>query len=145
MRDLHKFHGDGADFRAWTATIARHRALDHIRRARRRPVYPTSADDLPEPPAASDAADLALDTISTAEAIALLATLPIDQAEAVMLRAVIGLDAAAAAKVLGKRPGAVRSATSRGLRSLERAFETRPETLLDVRDTFRPFGAEGVR
>jgi RNA polymerase sigma-70 factor (ECF subfamily) len=57
----------------------------------------------------------------------------------------MGLDANAAGKVLGKRPGAVRSATSRGLRSLERMLVTRPESLVDVRDTFRRFGAEGVR
>jgi RNA polymerase sigma-70 factor (ECF subfamily) len=44
--------------------------------------------------------------------------LPIDQAEAVMLRAVLGLDVAAAAKVLSKRPGAVRMAAHRGLRRL---------------------------
>ena len=30
-RDLHTFHGDGDGFRGWAATIARHRALDHLR------------------------------------------------------------------------------------------------------------------
>lgn len=118
VRDLHKFRGDGVDFRAWTATIARHRALDHIRYARRRPAYPTPTEELPEPPNAPDAADLALHTLSTAEAVALIAALPIDQAEAVMLRAVLGLDAPAAAQVLGKRPGAVRMAAHRGLHRL---------------------------
>jgi RNA polymerase sigma-70 factor (ECF subfamily) len=62
-----------------------------------------------------------------------------------MLRSVLGLDARTAGAVLGKRPGAVRSATQRGLRSLARALDVRPDSLLDVRDTFRPFGAEGVR
>jgi len=38
----------------------------------------------------------------------------------VLLRAVVGLDAASAAAVLGKRPGAVRTASSRGLRTLAR-------------------------
>ncbi|WP_027347205.1 RNA polymerase sigma factor [Hamadaea tsunoensis] len=129
VRDLHKFRGDGADFRAWAATIARHRALDHVRHARRRPAYPTPVEELPEPRTAPDAADLALDTLSTAEAVALVASLPVDQAEAVMLRAVLGLDAVAAAKVLGKRPGAVRMAAHRGLHRLaERlgATEDRP-------------------
>ncbi|MEU0222029.1 sigma factor, partial [Streptomyces sp. NPDC006265] len=36
-RDLGRFRGDGAGFRGWTATIARHRALDHLRRQRVRP------------------------------------------------------------------------------------------------------------
>lgn len=118
VRDLHKFRGDGPDFRAWAATVARHRAVDHARYTRRRPAYPSANEDLPEPQIDADAADLALDTISTAQAVALIATLPIDQAEAVMLRAVVGLDAVAAAKVLGKRPGAVRMAAHRGLRRL---------------------------
>ena len=53
----------------------------------------------------------------------LIATLPRDQAEAVILRAVIGLDAKAAAHVLGKRPGAVRTAAYRGLRTLADRLE----------------------
>src|SRR5258706_8984288 len=36
-RDLHAFHGDYDGFRGWAATIARHRALDHLRRRSRRP------------------------------------------------------------------------------------------------------------
>jgi RNA polymerase sigma-70 factor, ECF subfamily len=118
VRDLHKFRGDGTDFRAWAATIARHRALDHVRHARRRPAYPTAIEDLPEQRTAPDAAELAIDLLSTAEALALVAGLPTDQAEAVMLRAVLGLDAVAAAKVLGKKPGAVRMAAHRGLNRL---------------------------
>ncbi len=31
-RDLGRFKGDGAGFRGWTSTIARHRALDDLRR-----------------------------------------------------------------------------------------------------------------
>ncbi|WP_373412972.1 sigma factor, partial [Streptomyces sp. NRRL B-24572] len=55
-RDLGRFRGDGAGFRGWTATIARHRALDHLRRVRARP-RPTRFDqDLSELPAASPAA-----------------------------------------------------------------------------------------
>jgi RNA polymerase sigma-70 factor, ECF subfamily len=36
-RDLPGFSADGDGFRGWVATIARHRAADHLRRARRRP------------------------------------------------------------------------------------------------------------
>ena len=36
-RDLGRFSGDADRFRGWTATIARNRALDHIRRTGRRP------------------------------------------------------------------------------------------------------------
>ncbi|WP_078908541.1 RNA polymerase sigma factor [Streptomyces vietnamensis] len=124
-RDLGRFRGDGAGFRGWTATIARHRALDHLRRVRARP-RPTRFDqDLSELPAAGDAAGEALDALSTERALALIAGLPQDQAEAVLLRVVVGLDGPSAARVLGKRPGAVRSAAHRGLRRLAEQLKGR--------------------
>jgi RNA polymerase sigma-70 factor (ECF subfamily) len=120
-RDLHTFHGDPDGFRGWAATIARHRALDHLRAmGRRPPPIPVPAEDLASLPAADDTAARALDAVTTRAAVALIATLPPDQAEAVLLRAVVGLDAATAARVLGKRPGAIRTAAYRGLRTLAR-------------------------
>lgn len=118
-RDLHKFRGDWDGFRGWAATIARHRAMDHLRRTRRRPVaavpVEVAAADLA---AAEDTAEEVLAALGTDTAVALIASLPRDQAEAVMLRAVVGLDAESAGKVLGKRAGAVRTAAYRGLRTL---------------------------
>src|ERR1700689_675591 len=126
-RDLAGFTGDYDGFRGWIATIARHRAMDHLRRhARRPPAIPVPAEDLAglaNRPAADDTAEGALETVSTGAALALIATLPADQAEAVLLRTVLGLDAAAAGRVLGKRPGAVRTAAYRGLRTLARHLE----------------------
>jgi RNA polymerase sigma-70 factor (ECF subfamily) len=55
--------------------------------------------------------------------MSLVASLPTDQAQAVVLRAVVGLDAATAGQVLGKRPGAVRVAAHRGLRTLARRLQ----------------------
>ncbi|WP_200823750.1 hypothetical protein [Nonomuraea solani] len=49
-----------------------------------------------------------------------------DQAEAIVLRVVIGLDAKTAGLVLGKGPGAVRTAAYRGLRTLARKIRTPP-------------------
>ena len=118
VRDLAGFRGDGPAFRGWAATIARHRALDHLRRAGARPRI-TGLDSVPaEPAPAPDSAALALDNLSTAGALALIASLPRDQAEAVLLRVVMGLSGPEAAKLLGKRPGAVRTAAHRGLRRL---------------------------
>jgi RNA polymerase sigma-70 factor, ECF subfamily len=123
-RDLPAFTGDYDHFRGWTATIARHRALDHLRRASRRPpAIPVPADDLTSWPAADDTAQHALDAVATDAALALINTLPPDQAEAVLLRAVLGLDAQTAAQVLGKRPGAIRTAAHRGLRTLARQLD----------------------
>ncbi|MET9849914.1 RNA polymerase sigma factor [Streptomyces ossamyceticus] len=117
-RDLGRFKGDGAGFRGWTATIARHRALDHLRRQKVRPRATALENDLLELPGVHDTHDQALESLSTGHALALVARLPRDQAEAVLLRVVVGLDGPAAARVLGKRPGAVRTATHRGLKRL---------------------------
>jgi RNA polymerase sigma-70 factor, ECF subfamily len=121
-RDLRSFIGDAQAFRAWAATVVRNRAMDHLRSAGRRPVVLTDSADV-ERPSNADTESGAAESMSTAAALALIATLPRDQAEAVLLRAVVGLDATAAGKVLGKRPGAVRVAAHRGLRSLARTLE----------------------
>ncbi|MGW2644840.1 RNA polymerase sigma factor [Streptomyces sp. NPDC001393] len=119
-RDLGRFKGDGAGFRGWTATIARHRALDLLRRRRVRPQAAPLEQDALELPGRLDTHDQALESLSTARALELVRTLPRDQAEAVLLRVVVGLDGPAAARVLGKRPGAVRTAAHRGLKRLAR-------------------------
>ncbi|WP_327401768.1 RNA polymerase sigma factor [Streptomyces sp. NBC_01288] len=119
-RDLGRFRGDGAGFRGWTATIARHRALDHLRRLRVRPRPATLEQDVLELPGPHSTHDQALESLSTEYALGLVRGLPQDQAEAVLLRVVVGLDGPAAARVLGKRPGAVRTAAYRGLRRLAR-------------------------
>ncbi|MEU3829892.1 RNA polymerase sigma factor [Streptomyces sp. NPDC029080] len=119
-RDLGRFQGDGAGFRGWTATIARHRALDQLRRQRVRPRAARLEEDALELPDRHSTHDQALESLSTERALELVRALPRDQAEAVLLRVVVGLDGPAAARVLGKRPGAVRTAAHRGLRSLAR-------------------------
>lgn len=126
-RDLRSFHGDGDGFRGWAATIARNRALDHLRWSRRRPAEATPMEVLTELAGGDDPARLALDTLSTDAAVKLISSLPRDQAEAVMLRVVVGLDAEGAGRVLGKRAGAIRTAAYRGLRSLAKRLENSRE------------------
>jgi RNA polymerase sigma-70 factor (ECF subfamily) len=124
VRDLDSFSGDDESFRGWAATVARHRAMDHLRYQKRRPVAEAGPEQLVALPSGQDTAASALETISTRQALELIATLPRDQAEAVILRVVVGLDARAAGRVMGKRPGAVRTATHRGLRRLATMTET---------------------
>jgi RNA polymerase sigma-70 factor, ECF subfamily len=119
-RDLRRFRGDAGGFRGWTATIARHRALDHVRRQKVRPRSAFLDPSLLELPSGLNTHEQAVEAISTQQALSLIADLPQDQAEAVLLRVVVGLTAPAAARVLGKRPGAVRSAAHRGLKRLAR-------------------------
>ncbi|MFF0389230.1 RNA polymerase sigma factor [Kitasatospora sp. NPDC004615] len=122
-RDLPGFRGDADGFRGWAATIARNRAMDHLRRVRRRPVADLPVEYLAELAAVEDTAGQAMTTVATSDALALIASLPPDQAEAVLLRVVLGLDAESAAKVLGKRAGSVRMAAHRGLRRLAKTLD----------------------
>ncbi|MEV5573503.1 RNA polymerase sigma factor [Spirillospora sp. NPDC052269] len=151
-RDLRTFEGGIDGFRGWAATVARHRALDHLRARSRRPVADQPIDDLITRPAEADTAVQAMDGLATDRALAMIAGLPADQGEAVMLRVVLGLSAPAAAKVLGKKPGAVRTAAYRGLRRLasqltrprEAAQSTRADGRTRARqgDATAPRGAE---
>jgi RNA polymerase sigma-70 factor, ECF subfamily len=122
-RDLAKFHGDVDAFRGWATTIARHRGIDHLRGQRRRPQTSMPVEDLTDVAADEDTAESALEAISTDTALRLIASLPRDQAEAVLLRVVVGLDAKTAGDILDKRPGAVRTATYRGLNRLAARLE----------------------
>jgi len=123
-RDLRRYRGDAQGFRVWVFRIARNRAIDELRRAGRRAEEPL--DDSVDHESGDDTARDALDRLATERALELVSSLPPDQAEAVMLRVVAGLDVAQTAKVLGKRPGAVRVATLRGLRGLARRLEQNP-------------------
>lgn len=118
VRDLGAFRGDGMSFRSWAAAIARHRALDHVRRNSVRPRTTALDERIVEPVSDRDSEGAALENLSTERALALIAELPQDQAEAVLLRVVLGLNGPMAAEVLGKRQGAVRTASYRGLKRL---------------------------
>ncbi|MEU6327343.1 RNA polymerase sigma factor [Streptomyces sp. NPDC047049] len=130
-RDLSRFSGDADRFRGWAARIARNRALDHIRMRGRRPAIGGDESELADTPGASDTAGEALEALGTGRAMRLIAGLPQDQAEAVVLRVVVGLDAKNAAQVLGKRPGAVRTAAHRGLRRLAELIGDEPDRIQD--------------
>ena len=133
-RDLARFSGDADRFRGWAARIARNRALDHIRMRGRRPAIGGDESELADTPGASDTAGEALEALGTGSTMRLIARLPQDQAEAVVLRVVVGLDAKSAAQVLGKRPGAVRTAAHRGLRRLAELIGEEPDGSRDDPD-----------
>jgi RNA polymerase sigma-70 factor, ECF subfamily len=134
IRDLPGFSGNLDQFRGWASTIVRNRALDALRASDRRPIQAGDLADLFDLPHEIDAASTAVENLSTAAAIAMIASLPRDQAESIMLRAIVGLDATTAARVLGKRPGAVRAAAFRGLKALHRRLEAQAEDEVKVTD-----------
>lgn len=119
-RDIRSFHGDVDGFRGWCVRIVRNRAVDLARADARRPADLTRHDADLDAVAPDDTAGDALDNLASADAVALIASLPPDQAEAVMLRVVMGLDAGTSGDILGKSAAAVRVAAHRGLRRLGR-------------------------
>jgi RNA polymerase sigma-70 factor (ECF subfamily) len=121
VRDLDGFHGDARAFRAWLFTVARHRAVDQGRARATRPVVPVAEPHADRVEHSTPSAEQdAVEREATATALRLVATLPPDQAEMVMLRVVAGLDVAVVADLVGKKPGAVRVAVHRALKSLSR-------------------------
>lgn len=136
IRDLHRFKGTMDGFRGWITTIARNRALDLLRSQSRHPFVDVDPSDPSNHAGTTPSAEAdAMDAIGTAEALTLIGSLPPEQAEAVLLRTVMALDAKTAARILGRRPGAVRTAAYRGLKGLE-------ERLSDI---FEGSDAESMR
>lgn len=124
VRALHRFKGDEAGWRAWVFTIAHARLRDAQRQARRLPVPVDAHGPLESEPDDLDVAECVEDMFSTEAALTLIGRLPREQAEVVLLRHVAGLDVSHTARVLGKRPGAVRVAAHRGLRRLAGMLST---------------------
>lgn len=138
-RDMSSFRGDADGFRGWLTTIGRHRALDHLRARGRRPQSAGPIEEFPERVAPEDVEVDVAAILSTEAAIQLISALPQEQAEAVLLRAVMGLDAKSAGKILGRSPGAVRTAAYRGLRTLAERSDA------PASDSFQPSSAEELR
>lgn len=123
VRGLSRFSGGMPEFRAWLFTIARHRAIDAGRARARRPVVAVAEVSTREVVASAE--DVVVANDATARALELVATLPPAQAEMVMLRVVAGLEVADVARLVDKKPGAVRVAVHRALQTLARHPEAR--------------------
>lgn len=116
VRDLGRFSGGPAEFRAWVFTLARHRAIDAARAVAARPSVPTA--EVIDISTAPSAEATAIERADTEAAVRLVATLPAVQAEMVMLRVVAGLSVADVAAIVGKKPGTVAVAVHRALKKL---------------------------
>jgi RNA polymerase sigma-70 factor (ECF subfamily) len=129
-KGLGRFDGDEGAFRGWVFTMARHRLFDWRRSLSRRPADPVPTESMAGL-RGSDGDDPALAaerSMSTADALRLVACLPPDQAEVVLLRAVAGLDVEQVAKITGKSVGNVRVLAHRGLRKLAERLSTPAHT-----------------
>ena len=151
VRGLHRFSGDEEGWRAWVFTIGHARLRDAQRKAYRTPIPVDAHEELSDHPAPGDVLESVGELMTTEAALRLIARLPREQAEAVLLRHVAGLDVSRAAAVMGKRAGAVRVATHRGLRRLatileqERSQETERDTALGTREPSREDACNGPR
>lgn len=123
FRELPRFSGDEAGFKALAFTIARRRVVDELRsRSRKVPTvdWDHQSDHDLDGRAAPSAEDTALGTIGSLEARKLLQKLAPDQRDVLMLRIFGDLTVDEVAGVLGKRSGAVKALQRRGLESLRR-------------------------
>jgi RNA polymerase sigma-70 factor (ECF subfamily) len=115
---LDRFEGDEWAFRRWLFTIARRRLIDHRRRRERLRRTSTSLDAFGQRPGPDDTEAAALAANDTEVALARIAALPPGQAEVVLLRVLAGFEVADVAKIVGKKPGAVRVLQHRALQRL---------------------------
>jgi RNA polymerase sigma factor (sigma-70 family) len=122
VRDLARFEGGEVQFRAWVMTIAHHRLVDERRRRARRPVVTASPVEAHEE-IGGDVEEEAIAMIGEQRIQEALAGLS-DQQRAVLLLRVLGdLTVEQVARVIGKRPGAVKALQRRGLEVLKREME----------------------
>jgi RNA polymerase sigma-70 factor (ECF subfamily) len=119
IRNLRRFVGDEAAWRAWLFTTARRRLFDQARSRKRHPAEPLDELTAAEMPSSPDTAQIVMDNLGLDAAVELLSRLPPAQAEVIMLRVVVGMDTEAVAEMLNKTPGNIRVTAHRGLKTLE--------------------------
>jgi RNA polymerase sigma-70 factor (ECF subfamily) len=118
VRDLPRFHGDDAARRRWVFTITHNRLVDHHRRRRRRPcTVPTT-----EGREAADSRPVDHDLLDP-RLIDALRMLTRKQRDVVVLRFVADLSIADVAKLVRRRPSAVKALQSRALARLASLLE----------------------
>lgn len=127
VRGIERFDGDESMFRSWVFTIAHSRIIDDRRRRNRRP---QEADaELPDLAGATMDVHDSSEALSREAAMEMLDGLPDGQRHVLALRVVAGLSVDETARVLGKRPGAIRVAMHKAVRKLEQksfALEVTP-------------------
>jgi RNA polymerase sigma factor (sigma-70 family) len=120
VRNLPTFEGAESDFRTWVFVIARNRLIDERRSADRRPVEAVPDDVLAELVGPGHAEDDAMRRIADQHVMTVLGHLTPDQRDVLFLRLFARLTVDEVARVIGKRPGAVKALQSRALATIRR-------------------------
>lgn len=126
VRGLSGFRGDEPAFRSWVFSIAHRRLIDERRRlARRRedPVDPAALAGSLAGSAVGNAEEEAAARLGEGWALRVLDVLTDDQRSVLLLRVLADLSVEDVARLLGKRPGAVKTLQRRALASLARYLE----------------------
>ena len=121
---LTRFEGDEEGFRSWLFTITYRQVGQLRRRMGRRRTDPMPIDEVGERVPPGDAESYAIAVISTQQALDMIATLPPAQGEVLLLRVVADLSVDDVAKIVGKRPTAVRALQHRAIVGLARRAAT---------------------
>lgn len=124
VRDIASFEGAESEFRRWIFTITRHRIIDDHRRRQRRPFDPSVPADMSEFGATGDAEAEAVELLTEREVLDLLARLTPDQRDVLILRIHADLTIDQIAKVMGRKPGAIKALQRRGLGRLKEILES---------------------
>jgi RNA polymerase sigma-70 factor (ECF subfamily) len=121
IASIDRFRWEPAGFDAWLFGIARHVCGDEHRRVRRAALLAAKAPAVVGEPLPGEA----LERVEDQERVRrLFARLSANERELLELRLMVGLSAEDAARVLGRSPGAVRTAQSRALSHLRRLWDS---------------------
>jgi RNA polymerase sigma-70 factor (ECF subfamily) len=123
VKNIGTFKGDEAAFRSWIFVIAHRRLLDEKRTERRHPEYAREPEEFRDIEAQFSTEDEALGRVRTVEVARLLDELTPPQREVILLRVLAGLSVEEVARVIAKRPRAVKSLQHRGLEALRRIMQ----------------------
>jgi RNA polymerase sigma-70 factor (ECF subfamily) len=125
-RRIDEFRGDQREFRIWLFTLARREVIGHRRKGMRRRTDPVELGEFEHRPSSDLTDAVAIDALSSEEAVALIRShLTDDQAEVVLLRVVAQLDARTVAGVLGRDESWVRVTQHRALERLAKRLGPR--------------------
>lgn len=119
-RDFHSFKGTSSAFRSWVFVIVHRRMIDWRRsRGRRAEVSGEFWPDMP----GGDVEDEAIENLEEAIVADVLDKLTTAQRDVLLLRVVADLSLEETARVMGKRPGAIKTLQHRAVGAVRRLIE----------------------
>lgn len=129
VRDIDRFEGDETGFRSWVFVMAHHRLLDDLRRRSRRPEAPTDPESLREIEAPGDVEGQVVDNHEAAQIREIIDDLTPSQREVLLLRIYGEMTVHETARVMRRRPGAIKALQRRALEAVRRRLDTQDAPL----------------